>query len=200
MLGRRRRDLREERPTGADRVAAGGRRQTMERRLSRRSNFDARCEYHRPLLLLRVAVADTHADVARHHSVVRFVVLTFGLSVPFWILGAVVKTPESAPIPLPLSALQFVTPLVAASILVYRVDGYRGVRRLLRRLGDRGQASSWRKYALIVLVMPLTYAVGYLFMRASGRELPDPAISLGVAAAALVASATPEESGPRTTH
>jgi hypothetical protein len=66
-----------------------------------------------------------HADVRRHRSPVSFVALTFALSVPFWVLGAVAKTPEGTPVPLPLSALQLVTPLTAASILVHRDEGGR---------------------------------------------------------------------------
>jgi membrane protease YdiL (CAAX protease family) len=118
-----------------------------------------------------------HANVRRRRSPVRFVVLTFALSVPFWVLGAVAKTPSGTPVPLPLSALQLVTPLTAASILVYRDEGGRSLRRFLRRLADAGRAPSWTTYSLIVIVMPAIYGLGYLAMRAAGRPMPDPEIS-----------------------
>lgn len=134
----------------------------------------------------------------RHRSPARFIGLTFALAVPFWVLGAVVKTPDGAPVRLPLSALQFVTPLVAASILVYREDGSRGLRRFLRRLVDAGRAPSWRKYGLIVVVMPAVYAIGYFVMLGTGRPLPDPMISLASIAVLLIlffVSAVFEEGG-----
>jgi hypothetical protein len=37
-------------------------------------------------------------DGLRHRSPARFVLLVFAPSVPFWILGAVVKTPDWSPI------------------------------------------------------------------------------------------------------
>jgi membrane protease YdiL (CAAX protease family) len=131
-------------------------------------------------------LTEMDAVVSGRRSPATFVALTFGLSVPFWVLGALVKTPHGVPVRLPLSALQLVTPLIAASILVYRDEGGRGVRRHLRRLVDPGRTASWRKYALIVVVMPTIYALGYVAMRAAGRPVPDPAISLGDVAVLLV--------------
>ena len=139
-----------------------------------------------------------NTEDVRRRSPARFVGLTFALAVPFWVLGAVVKTPDGAPVRLPLSALQFVTPLVAASILVYRDGGGRGLRRFLGRMVDRGRAPSWRTYGLIVVVMPAVYTVGYVVMLGAGRPLPDPVISLGtipVLLALFFVSAAFEEGG-----
>lgn len=138
------------------------------------------------------------ADVPRRRSPATFVALTFGLSVPFWVLGALVETPEGAPVRLPLSALQLVTPLIAASVLVYHDEGGRGVRRHLRRLVDPGRTASWKKYALVLVVMPAIYALGYIGMRAAGRPVPDPAVSLGdvpVLLVLLLVAAAFEEGG-----
>ncbi|MEV0703335.1 hypothetical protein AB0I53_36220 [Saccharopolyspora sp. NPDC050389] len=57
-----------------------------------------------------------------------FFVLVFALGAPFVLLGELsdVRLPAN----LPLSALQFVVPLVAAAILVGLNDGAGGVRRL----------------------------------------------------------------------
>jgi hypothetical protein len=105
------------------------------------------------------------------------VALTVALSMPFWLLGYIVEAPGLGPIPLPVSALQAVVPLVAASLLVAREEGAAGVRRLLRRTVSIGSAGSWTRYLLIIALMPAIYALAYLSMRAAGQPVPDPMIS-----------------------
>ncbi|WP_010695561.1 hypothetical protein [Saccharopolyspora spinosa] len=63
-----------------------------------------------------------------------FFALVFVLGAPFTLLGELsdVRFPAN----MPLSALQFVVPLVAAVILVHLNDGSGGVRRLLRSAFD----------------------------------------------------------------
>ena len=51
----------------------------------------------------------------------RFFALVFVLSLPFWLLGAVIPL-ELLP-GLPIGALMAITPLIAASISVYREAG-----------------------------------------------------------------------------
>jgi hypothetical protein len=65
---------------------------------------------------------------------VRFVLLLFARSVPFWIVGAV-RPIELLP-GLPVSALQAACPLLAALLLVHRENGRAGVAALLRRSAD----------------------------------------------------------------
>ncbi len=66
-------------------------------------------------------------------SPLTFFVLVFALALPFWLLGALVKH-VPLPINLPVSALQFVCPLIAAFILVYREEKLSGVKRLLKSI------------------------------------------------------------------
>jgi membrane protease YdiL (CAAX protease family) len=110
---------------------------------------------------------------SRQRSPLTFFVLVFALAVPFWLLGALVETPEGFPIELPLSALQLVCPLLAASILVYREDGTGGIRRLLARVvRARGIKPIW--YVPIILVMPAIYLLAYGLQHLLGRPLPAP--------------------------
>jgi hypothetical protein len=145
-----------------------------------------------------VGMAPTTSGVALRRSPGAFVALTVGLSVPFWLLGFIVESPGLGPVGLPVSALQAVVPLIAAALLVVRVEGAAGVARLLRRTMDTGRAASWTRYLLIVALMPAIYALAYLAMRVAGRPVPDPVIS-PVSVAILVilffATAVFEEAG-----
>ncbi|MEG0775387.1 FMN-binding protein [Clostridium sp.] len=54
-------------------------------------------------------------------SLFKFYLLLFGISIPFWILGAVTEElAKTVPINLPISALMFICPLIVTLILVPR--------------------------------------------------------------------------------
>ena len=69
-------------------------------------------------------------------SPLAFVLLVFGLSIPFWIMGAVTRR-QLLP-GLPVSALAAICPLLAAAILVGREGGAAGVVALLQEILRRG--------------------------------------------------------------
>lgn len=106
----------------------------------------------------------------RPRSPLKFFLLVFALSVPFWFLGAVTGAQLSAD--LPVAALIFVCPVIAASILVYRENGTAGVTELLRRSFDykRIRAKVW--YVPVVLLLPGIYALTYGLMRLLGSPVP----------------------------
>jgi membrane protease YdiL (CAAX protease family) len=108
---------------------------------------------------------------------VRFVVLLFALSVPFWIVGAL-RPIELLPA-LPVSALQAACPLLAALLLVHRENGGAGVAALLRRSADYRRISSKVWYLPALLVMPAVTILSYALMRALQRPLPDPRFPVG---------------------
>jgi hypothetical protein len=58
------------------------------------------------------------------------------LSVPLWILGLFVESPAGIPMSLPVSALMFVCPLLAAWITMWRQGTAGEIRHLLRRAVD----------------------------------------------------------------
>ncbi len=108
-------------------------------------------------------------------SPLTFFVLVFALALPFWLLGALVKH-VPLPINLPVSALQFVCPLIAAFILVYREEKLSGVKRLLKSVFDLKRIKHKIWYVPIIFLMPLIMVLSYGVMLLLGRPLPAPYI------------------------
>jgi uncharacterized protein len=103
-------------------------------------------------------------------SPLRFFVLVFALSTPFWLLGAVTGRRLTAD--LPISSFIWVCPAVAAWILVYRENGAAGVTELLGSALDvrRVKAKGW--FAPALLLTPGVLALTYPVMRWLGLPLP----------------------------
>lgn len=120
-------------------------------------------------------------------SPLTFILLVFALAIPVWLIAAVADR-DSAILPfnLPVSALMFPCPLIAASILVYREDGPDGLRQLLTRPFDyrRIRQKSW--YVPILFLIPVIYGLAYGAMRLMGRPLPDASIAVLVIPVLLV--------------
>lgn len=104
-----------------------------------------------------------------------FFLLVLAISIPFFLIGG-----NRLPIPvnLPVSALAFVAPVIAASILTYRRRGWSGVRDLLRKALDYRKIKDKAWYVPILLLLPLIYLLAYALMRLAGRPLPAPQIPL----------------------
>jgi uncharacterized protein len=124
---------------------------------------------------VRRHIKDTSVSLKR--SPLKFFVLVFVLALPFWLLGALV-THMPLPIHLPISALQFVCPMIAAFILVSREEKPGGIKRLLKRVFDwkRIQHAIW--YIPIILLNPLIMLLSYGVMLLIGRPIPEPYIPL----------------------
>lgn len=106
-------------------------------------------------------------------SPARLIVLTFALSVPFWLAGSVLGRLSQN---LPVSALMACCPVLAAMTLVRR-EGRGAVTRLLRRVAGWRAAPHPGWYAL-ALVLPLgVMAASYAVMVLLGRSLPEPRIA-----------------------
>jgi len=124
--------------------------------------------------------------------------LVFAFATPFWVAGALVRSPSGAPAGLPVSALQFTAPMLAALVLSAREGGRPEVSDLLRRtVAVRGRRNALRIVGF-ALVPVAVYGSSYAVMRATGRPLPDPEYALlsGLTLVALfVVSATAEEMG-----
>jgi membrane protease YdiL (CAAX protease family) len=104
-----------------------------------------------------------------------YFVLTFVLSIPFWLVGAVTKV-QILP-SLPVSALMAVCPLIAAAILVYRENGRAGVLELLKRSFDFRRVRNNIWYLPTILLMPCIMGMSYGVLRLLGVQLPDPQFS-----------------------
>ncbi len=62
-------------------------------------------------------------------SPLKFFILLFALSVPFWLAGGMAEQELPLPFSLPAGALVLVCPMAAALILVYREEGSNSNRR-----------------------------------------------------------------------
>jgi membrane protease YdiL (CAAX protease family) len=115
----------------------------------------------------------------KKRSPLKFFLLVFTLSIPLWLIGAVI--PLQLLPGLPVSSLMAFCPLIAASILVYRENKTIGVTELLTRSFDyrRIRAKVW--YVPTVLLMPAIAVLAYGLMRLLRLPLPVPKFP-GVAA------------------
>jgi membrane protease YdiL (CAAX protease family) len=98
--------------------------------------------------------------------------LVFLLSMPLWLLGAFIGKLD-IPINLPIGALGFVVPLIAAVILTYRERGSAGVKELLLRVVDFRKIKEKRWYFPIFLIWPVTLALEYGIMLLTGTAPAD---------------------------
>jgi membrane protease YdiL (CAAX protease family) len=112
-------------------------------------------------------------------SPLKFFLLVFALSIPFWMIGAVT---DMQLLPgLPVSALAAFCPLMAALVLVYRETRSAGVIDLLRRAFDYRRIRGVAWYAPIFLLMPAVSLVAYGLMRLLEMPLPTPQFPVRVA-------------------
>ena len=139
---------------------------------------------------------DLKAVRSESRSPLKFFLLTFAVSVPFWLIGAVTgmrMLPE-----LPVSSLMVVCPLLAASILAYREKKTVGVGELLKRSFDAKRITKKCWYAPAILLMPVVTALTYGLMRLAGEHPAAPYLQVPGALLmilAFFAAATMEELG-----
>jgi membrane protease YdiL (CAAX protease family) len=111
--------------------------------------------------------------VKNNKSVFFFFGLVFLLSIPFWVLDFIHPV-ELLP-GLPISALAAFVPALAACILVYKNNRLGGILQLLRRSFDFKRISNKYWYLAIIFINPAIALLAYWLMRASGKNLPNPA-------------------------
>ena len=102
--------------------------------------------------------------------------LTFALSFPFWVVGAVSQL-QLLP-SLPVSALMIVAPVTAALIFVYGEQKAAGVRALLKRSFDFKRVPDKRWYVPTILLMPGMMLLSFVVLPMTGVALPTPHFSL----------------------
>jgi membrane protease YdiL (CAAX protease family) len=118
----------------------------------------------------------SRAAAPRGGALLAFFVLVFALAAPCWLIGALTGLRLTAD--LPVAALQFVCPVIAAAILVYRERGSAGLSALLRRSLDFSRINAKIWYVPTVLLLPGIYAVTYALMRLQGLPAPTPEFPL----------------------
>jgi uncharacterized protein len=113
---------------------------------------------------------------ARNRSPLAYFMLTFALSIPFWVLGAVSQRQLLPSIP--VSALMIVAPMIAALIFVYRENKAAGVQALLKSAFDFKRVKFKLWYVPTILLMPGIMLISYVALRMAGVALPNPQFSL----------------------
>jgi len=111
-------------------------------------------------------------------SPLKFIILTFALAIPFWVIGAGGGSLSAGPLSvlpsyLPVGALQAFCPLIAALILVYREDKFAGIRKLLERVLDLKRIRSKIWYVPIIFLGPVVALLSYVMMSLLGLLLPE---------------------------
>jgi membrane protease YdiL (CAAX protease family) len=114
----------------------------------------------------------------------KFFLLVFALSIPFWLAGAATGL-QLLP-GLPVAALMFVCPVTAALILVYGENKTAGVIALLKRSFDYERIRSKVWYAPILLLMPGVTVLSYGLMRLIGAPVPTPQFPAATAIAMFI--------------
>jgi len=119
-----------------------------------------------------------NTNMLKNRSLPTFILLLFGLSIPFWVIGAIYDVqifPGFKLFQLPLAM-----PAVTALILIYRESGKDGVVALLKRAYDFRNINSKIWYLPILLIYPSVGLLDYLILRMSGTSIPSPHFSLAV--------------------
>jgi uncharacterized protein len=113
------------------------------------------------------------ASASSKKSLLKFFLLVFIISAPFWLMGAMGEQKLPLPFNLPVGALVLVCPMIAALILVYRENGSDGVKQLLKRAFDfkRIKGNIW--YVPIFFLMPSIMLLEYGLMKLMGVSIPN---------------------------
>ncbi len=109
-------------------------------------------------------------------NVTAFFVLTFVLSLPFYILAAFV--PEMV---VPSSLLITFAPMISALILTFRENGSDGTKKLIKRSFDFTKITRKMWYAPILFLMPIVYLAVLWILGFIGDAPSESVFPLGMA-------------------
>lgn len=109
-------------------------------------------------------------------SVLRFVLLLFGLCIPLWVLGALYDIELFPGFKLFQAGLAM--PMFASLILTFSEKRWAGVATLLRRTWDVARIKPRIWFVPILVVIPSIGMINYWIMRVRGSDLPAPTFSL----------------------
>jgi uncharacterized protein len=101
-----------------------------------------------------------------------FFLLVYILTIPLWVIETIVEV-KGLPLDIPVTDLVAAfTPLIAALILIYKEQGQRGVKNLLRRVFDFSRISQKTWYAPVILLPPLIFLLIFGLMQLMALPLP----------------------------
>jgi membrane protease YdiL (CAAX protease family) len=128
----------------------------------------------------------------------KFYLLLFSISIPFWIIGSMADNGLPLPMNLPVSALMFVCPLIVALILVYRKDRINGICLLFKKVFDTKKIKNKVWYVPSIFLMPIIMLLSYGVMILMGIPLPKiqiPFLTITIFFVIFFISAVGEEAG-----
>ncbi len=114
-----------------------------------------------------------NTNTSKDRSLLNFSLLEFVLSIPFWAWVALAHARVVPDLQM-LNATWSLTPMMAASILVYRENKTAGMKKLFRRCFDYKRIKSKIWYLPILLLEPFIIFVQYGLARLSGIPAPAP--------------------------
>lgn len=136
---------------------------------------------------------------SNHGPLLAFFALVTVMAIPFWVAGTMVDITDRTPIGLPVSALMFVCPVIAAGILTYREGGRSELVRLFRRAVDYARAPRKGWYVFAIVATPtialLSSGVAWLMGLPHSSGLSTPLVAVPVAFLAFLLAAAFEELG-----
>ena len=103
----------------------------------------------------------------------QFFLLVYALSLPLWIIETIIDV-KGLPLDIPITDIAAAfTPLIAASILVYKEAGWGSVKRLFLRVVDFPRITKKLWYLPIVFLPFLLYLLIYLLICFAGLPMPS---------------------------
>jgi hypothetical protein len=100
---------------------------------------------------------------APQRSSLKFFLLVFALTAPFWVIGAVTGLQLLPGVP--VAALMFVCPVLAAIILVYQESKLAGVKALLMRSFDYKRIAAKIWFVPILFLLPVVAVLSFVVKR-----------------------------------
>jgi uncharacterized protein len=136
---------------------------------------------------------------SENHSPLKFFLLVYGLSIPLWIIETRIDV-KGLPLDIPITDIVAAfTPLIAASLLVYKEEGSTGLNKLFKRILDFSRITKKIWYAPIISLPFLMYLLIYIIIYVIGLPLPInfhiPFLSMPVLFSLFFLGAVAEEIG-----
>ena len=98
----------------------------------------------------------------------KFFLIVYGLSIPLWIIETMIDV-KGLPLDIPVTdILAAFTPLIAASILIYKEEGRVGINKLFQRILDFARISKKIWYVPIIFLPSFIYLLIYIIIYFSG--------------------------------
>jgi membrane protease YdiL (CAAX protease family) len=105
-------------------------------------------------------------------SPLKFFLIVYGLSIPLWIIETMIDV-NGLPLDIPITdIIAAFTPLIAASILVYKEEGRPGIKKLFKRILDFSRITKKIWYVPVIFLPFLIYFLIYIIIQLTGLPVP----------------------------